>query len=188
MTDREAIDVLFNEWKCIDRNDGIHCDRKCEFCDLVMDVETIREAYNMAISALQARDSETRKICNTCKHYPSEMDKWPCVDCDMREPADRWEPKDGTDINVEDMVSRQAAIDALMDEFKRVPTTAIRAKNRIDRLPSAQLEIIRCKDCTYGVQDEYGRWYCRSLGCQIGDEDGNGFCSDAERRTDEGSD
>jgi predicted transcriptional regulator len=56
MTDREAIDVLFNEWKCIDRNDGIHCDRKCESCDLVMDVGIIREAFNMAISALQAQE------------------------------------------------------------------------------------------------------------------------------------
>lgn len=35
MTAKEAIDVLFNEWKCIDRNDGIHCDRKCETCDLI---------------------------------------------------------------------------------------------------------------------------------------------------------
>jgi hypothetical protein len=60
MTDREAIDVLFNEWKCIDRNDGIHCDRKCESCDLVMDVGIIREAFNMAISALQAQEVKTQ--------------------------------------------------------------------------------------------------------------------------------
>ena len=53
MNNQEAIDVMFNEWKCIDRNDGIQCDRKCESCDLVMDVEIIREAYNMAISALE---------------------------------------------------------------------------------------------------------------------------------------
>ena len=59
MTDREAIDVLFNEWKCIDRNDGIHCDRKCETCDLVMDVGIIREAFNMAISALQEQPTHT---------------------------------------------------------------------------------------------------------------------------------
>ena len=56
MTAKEAIDVLFNEWKCIDRNDGIHCDRKCETCDLVMDVGIIREAFNMAISALEAQE------------------------------------------------------------------------------------------------------------------------------------
>lgn len=57
MTNQEAIEVMFNEWKCIDRNDGIHCDRKCESCDLVMDVGIIREAFNMAISALQEKDS-----------------------------------------------------------------------------------------------------------------------------------
>ena len=44
------------------------------------------------------------------------------------------------------------------------------------------VEVIRCKDCEYGEQDEDGRWYCRSFGCQVGDADGNGFCADAERR------
>ena len=58
----------------------------------------------------------------------------------------------------------------------------------VSKLPSAQPEIIRCKDCKYGEQDEVGRWFCRSLGCQIGNEDGSGYCADAERRTDERSD
>lgn len=44
--------------------------------------------------------------------------------------------------------------------------------------------VVRCKDCEYGEQDEVGRWFCRSLGCQIGSEDGSGYCADAERRTD----
>ena len=83
--------------------------------------------------------NQDRRICDTCKHNPPSK-KWPCADCDMRNPADRWEPKDVPDTNAGDMVSRRAAIDALMDEFKRAPTTAIRAKNRIDRLPSAQPE------------------------------------------------
>ena len=48
----------------------------------------------------------------------------------------------------------------------------------------AQTEIIHCRECEYGEQDEYERWYCRSLGCQVGDEDGSGFCADAERRED----
>ena len=60
MTNKEAIEVMFNEWKCIDRNDGIHCDRKCESCDLVMDVGIIREAFNMAISALQEQEAKTQ--------------------------------------------------------------------------------------------------------------------------------
>ena len=56
----------------------------------------------------------------------------------------------------------------------------------VNRLPEAEwVEIIRCKDCKYGEQDEVGRWFCRSLGCQIGNEDGSGYCADAERRTDE---
>lgn len=49
-------------------------------------------------------------------------------------------------------------------------------------LPSAQPEIIRCKDCEYGEQDEVGRWFCRSLGCQIGNGDGSGYCADALNR------
>ena len=56
-------------------------------------------------------------------------------------------------------------------------------RERLKALPTIeQPEIIRCRDCKYGVQDEIGRWYCRGLGCQIGDDDGSGFCSDAERR------
>ena len=48
----------------------------------------------------------------------------------------------------------------------------------------AQADIVRCKDCEYGEQDEVGRWFCRGLGCQIGNEDGSGYCADAERRSD----
>ena len=50
--------------------------------------------------------------------------------------------------------------------------------------PTIVPEIVRCKDCKYHKKDEYGRWYCIGLGYQVGDEDGSGFCSDAERRTD----
>ena len=53
---------------------------------------------------------------------------------------------------------------------------------RIAPLPSTQQNIIHCKECEYGVQDEYERWYCRGFGCQVGEEDGSGFCADAERK------
>ena len=66
--------------------------------------------------------------------------------------------------------------------FGTIPSEVITGE-----LPSTQPEIIRCKDCEYGEQDEVVRWFCRSLGCQIGNEDGSGYCADAERRTD-GSD
>ena len=83
---------------------------------------------------------------------------------------------------MDDMISRQQAIDALMDEFKRVPTTAIRAKNRIERLPSAQLEIIRCKDCKYAeyIDDVQSLWCTEcGQGRTVAPYD---FCSYADRR------
>ena len=76
----------------------------------------------------------------------------------------------------------------LNDEGKtafRMAITALELFGNSEQLPSAQPEIIRCKDCECGEQDEVGRWFCRSLGCQIGNEDGSGYCADAERRTDE---
>ena len=39
-----------------------------------------------------------------------------------------------------DLISRQAAIDALREEFKKSPTTAIRAMSAIKILPSPQPE------------------------------------------------
>lgn len=83
----------------------------------------------------------------------------------------------------EDTISRQAAIDAIYHHLPSVSRT--RARTMLHEVPSVQPEIIRCKDCKFGEQDEVGRWFCRSLGCQIGNEDGSGFCADAERRTDE---
>ena len=56
-----------------------------------------------------------------------------------------------------ELISKQTAIDAVMDEFKRIPTNAIRAKIRIEALPPAQpepcedavsrAEVLRMIDC-----------------------------------------
>ena len=99
------------------------------------------------------------------------------------------------DKNVGDLISRQAAIEAIDRYYKdkryitrsRTILSAIclDMKSTMDSLPSEQPEIIHCKECKYGVQDEDKRWYCRGLGCQVGEADGSGFCADAERRTDE---
>lgn len=45
-----------------------------------------------------------------------------------------------------------------------------------------QPEIVRCKDCIYGQQDEEGRWRCGDVGAQFGADDGSGFCCDGERK------
>ena len=89
-----------------------------------------------------------------------------------------------------DLIERQAAIDAMAELQGRTYTKAelkgiSKAWKRIKQLSSAQPEIIRRKDCEYGEQDDVGRWFCNDLGCQIGSDDGSGYCANAERRTDE---
>ena len=94
---------------------------------------------------------------------------------------------------MDDLISRQLAIEAAecivehhaITPYKTMAAAMDHLKRILNGMPSAVPEIIRCKDCKYGEQDEDGRWFCSDLGCQMGDKDGNGFCSDAERRTNE---
>ena len=83
---------------------------------------------------------------------------------------------------MDDLISRQAAIDAI----EAVPDsnwTSKRYSNEIRKLPSAQPEIIRCKDCKYAPKC-YGDVLMRSKGggyiyCPVK------YCSEAKRRTDD---
>lgn len=87
-----------------------------------------------------------------------------------------------TNVPINDCISKQAAIDAIRafyDEFI-VYDNGKSIEDLISELPSAQPEIIRCKDCKFFVSDM--EW------CEA--DDGNptspdAFCSWAERRTDE---
>ena len=88
-----------------------------------------------------------------------------------------------------DLISRQAAINEIKEIYEwHDNVTKERIIEHFERLPSAKPEIIQCRDCVYGEQDDIGRWFCRSLGCQVGDEDGSGFCADGERREADGTD
>ena len=84
---------------------------------------------------------------------------------------------------MDDLISRQAAIETLMDmNGKRdsdgyVLIYRCDACDNIYNLPSVQPEIIRCKDCIYW--DFSG--YCVDFMTQ----DENGFCSWAERKIDD---
>ena len=69
---------------------------------------------------------------------------------------------------------------SVKDAVKVILDTARRERGKAE----AQPEIIRCKECEYAEQVDFG-WFCRSFGCQVGDEYGNGFCAEAERRADE---
>ena len=81
---------------------------------------------------------------------------------------------------MDDLISRQAAIEA----FEDTTYTKNEIRRRITELPSAQPEIIRCKDCKFytEMRTDLKTGIC-SLACRhLGDD---GFCSEAERRTDE---
>lgn len=79
-----------------------------------------------------------------------------------------------------DLIDRQAAIDAASYECGELRGVFGRIEERLKALPSAQPEIIRCKDCKHN----------RRLECPFGitvfdapkDDE---FCSRAERRPDE---
>lgn len=92
-----------------------------------------------------------------------------------------------------DLISRQSAIDAIEDEWNgccsEYPPSEIIHETvlRIEQLPSAQPEIIYCGDCKYkddGI-DEDGIPFLKCLhGRSYGGTRINDFCSWAERRTD----
>lgn len=86
-----------------------------------------------------------------------------------------------------DTVYRQAAIDAVdVSNLHRGIVSAL--QEIIRELPSAQTEIIRCKDCKHWTQS-MGKMKGYGLGrCDFHDTDlvtCNGYCYWAERRTDE---
>lgn len=83
-----------------------------------------------------------------------------------------------------DLISRQAAIDAIHEEFDECLVwdesgrhTADEVEQILDNLPSAQSEIVECEQCKYSggatpIAD--GRYWC-TLHCAF-----MSYCSDAE--------
>ena len=89
-----------------------------------------------------------------------------------------------------DLISRQAAIDVIdavfpVDPMKSeyaqgIACGAALAKTYVEQLPSAQPEIIQCRNCKFASGDSR---ICMKFGhSPIGELD---FCAWAERRTDE---
>ena len=78
---------------------------------------------------------------------------------------------------MDDLISRQAAI-AEFNCCELTPDGGIDANDAIDileRLPSAQPEIIRCKDCKK-------REHCRTTNTWAVAPSDDWFCADAERK------
>lgn len=84
-------------------------------------------------------------------------------------PAQPTQNNDSNALKALDCIYRQAAIEAI-GEIHSLDYNAQAIKARIEQLPSAQPEIVRCKDCR--------RWCI----CHHADD---WFCADGERRTNE---
>lgn len=104
---------------------------------------------------------------------------------------------------MDDLISRAAVIDVLsvgkellsrvLDDIDVVGTDREKYSwglgliesyiKDIEELPSAQPEIVRCKDCKYNLLPAKSG----NASCEIfyGMTDQNGFCHEAERRTDD---
>lgn len=88
---------------------------------------------------------------------------------------------------MDDLISRQAAIDEIEERkfANRTVIPVVSELNRLERyvlrLPSAQLELIRCKDCKYYHPNYCAAWI-RFDTIKTKPDD---YCSRAERREDE---
>ena len=87
---------------------------------------------------------------------------------------------------MDDLISRQAAIDAI--ERKAYRHTYIeQIVDILNSMPSAQPDIIRCKEWKYRGETEDGEYNPEDIVCTYWMSDGlseTDYCSYAERRTD----
>ena len=95
----------------------------------------------------------------------------------------------------DDLISRQAAIDAMNTRLEDIKLTwrgkvkkgeiamYLDMRGVIETLPSAQPEIIRCKDCKHHFyHDLLKQDYCEIPNMQFGEVEPNGYCHRAERK------
>lgn len=98
-----------------------------------------------------------------------------------------------------DLIDRQKAIELIHTLYPSMPFMRanrewwkkkykpyIECKEALEQLPSAQPEIIRCKDCKYAEPN--GKYGCEVYHYKLyetHDMKADDFCSRAERRTDE---
>lgn len=92
---------------------------------------------------------------------------------------------------MKDTIYRQDAIDAVKELCEHyTPTKSVKHPHmdfvieELQHLPSAQPEIIRCKDCKYS-DENWRRVSVRWLPCMDMRTGSNWFCGSAERRTDD---
>jgi hypothetical protein len=87
-----------------------------------------------------------------------------------------------------DLISRQAAIDAIKKHYRAHDNDLLEViAVDIEQLPTAQPEIVRCKNCKNWDTTWQDGWAKNYHYCPIidGTRNGDWYCADAERRTDE---
>ena len=81
-----------------------------------------------------------------------------------------------------DLIERQKAIEALKDWYDGMIISSFRGIEKVIKaLPSAELEIIHCRDCKHHHYEK-NIPYCDRIDYGYGWKD-NDYCSRAERRT-----
>lgn len=88
-----------------------------------------------------SRQAAIDAICGECQGNCIPCKSFPCGEIKAVQALPSAQPTQidtSNTLKALDCVERLAAIDALMDEFKRIPTMAIRAKYVIEQLPPAQ--------------------------------------------------
>jgi len=129
---------------------------------------------------------------NYTYHYENKY--WDMFDCIDLPRAPHWDGHTEADAETRlmslepeiktdgDTISRAEAIETVKFECGEWKGLAQTIVNGIKKLPSAQPEIIRCKDCKHRGEKPIadGQYWCDLHGTFMY------YCSDAERRTDEG--
>lgn len=83
---------------------------------------------------------------------------------------------------MDDLISRQDAIEVVQNRHMMLSKEKVLLINDLEKLPSAQPEIIRCKDCDWWTkQEDSPRGRCALF--QIYST-GGWFCGSAERKED----
>ena len=141
--------------------------------EAIINAEAVAE-INQLIADAADGDKWSSASFESCAVKHRQFAEW------LKELKERRE-KDVPDMNVGDLISRQAAIDAVI---KRDANCGIDSAEVLKTLPPAQPEIIRCKDCKHRhIKDLV--WDC-PFGLSGGENFfcGYGSLERAERRTD----
>ena len=157
-----------------------HCEEVAEELDMKADFDTDNQTYAMS-------ESERTELKECVKDH-RQLAEW------LKELKERRE-QDVPDTNVEDTISRKAAIDCFWTK-ERYFRDALDVIKDIRQLPPEQPEVVKCKDCKYFELDHFlksdrfqipiivAHEVCMKWGngCQSSID---GWCFMAERRSNE---